>query len=332
MEPLYFSNSSFLSSPVTNTFPIDQQRSQLLFQWDSIPASAYTIQNNLYTYVEQTKKYSHVTFEQAQAYIKEGEAFIQLLQAGQLDRCTREEKRQYALPFTWWLMSKAIEKGQGFQQGMFMFEDPSHRIADFFGQVATKRASSHYHGRIKGSNFGIDVASGLPYGFRTVLFGKLSTLGPNEGEWSFWKPENYGIESLKEIVRHGLDYLWSRVEFLFGCEQGPRDHKEDLLPLFKEHKKRMKKAGFTVPFIKMKDWGISGLIAALSPYMKNKECFEELRSNALKRNTVVAFLRDLLPRYDWAHVRQGNEALISAREDTSRACLVAFLSELERDF
>lgn len=285
-----------------------------------------TLQNDLLTYIQLTEKKSGVSVERALRYIEQGQAFLARLRGGELDSCSREEKRSFALPFTWYLFSRAISKGEGFKQGMLVFEDPDHRILNFFGSAASTRLSSHYRGRVLGSNFGIDIPNGLPYKFQTVLFGGLSVLDSASGEWLFWKPEDHGVESLWQLFLHSLDYLASLKE-LIGREQGPLDHKEDLLPLFRKHKRALKAAGFSMALLNKHSWGISGLIAALKPLMDNPERVAQL--SEAKKGKIISFLNDLLRQYDWVDVRHGNEVVIADRIDSFRFSLIQLLTRLE---
>jgi hypothetical protein len=283
-------------------------------------------QESFERYVEKTKKHSKVGYEEACTLVHEGEAFLRRLKGGELTFCSRAEKRKYIIPFTWWLMARATDKGQGFLQGMFVFEDPNHTIASFFSSAAYKRSSSHYHGRIIGGNLGIDAPSQLPYGFRTVLFGKLQ-VRENDGEWTFLKPENYGLESFPELLCHGTDYVFDRIFRLFGHQQGKHDKKEDMLPSFLANKKSMKHSGFVLNKQKISQWGISGLFQAIEPYVDSPEKVTQLPLQ--QRQSILQFAQNAYSSSDWLHIRYGNEVVISERPDPYKSKLEILIETLK---
>ena len=263
-------------------------------------------QENFESYVEKTRKYSKVGFEEALAFVREGALLRQQIQKGSLVHCTLEEKRRLIVPFTWFLMFKAIEKREGFLQGMFVVEDPGHKIASFFKEVGYERISSHYHGR-SGQNYGIDMPKKLPYGFRTVLFGELS-VSEKDGDWTFWKPENHGLGSSYDKVMHALSYVADLALRVIRPSQGEYNRKENLPLCFKKVGKQMRSVGMNIQKDTVAEWGISGLFkAAISCLQKNPSHQQEVVSRR--------FVQQARASYDWLHIRSGNEVVISERED-----------------
>jgi hypothetical protein len=116
-------------------------------------------------------------------------------------------------PLVWTLMFNAYKQNQAFEQGMFVFDDPNYKLVNFFSVVATSRPSSHFHKRREDS-WGIDVAqnhlTGLPGNHQTAHFGRLKE-DRNQQKRSFLKPENWGMETWWQWLRHAMDYMWTRV-------------------------------------------------------------------------------------------------------------------------
>ncbi len=293
----------------------------------SLPPSKETVMNHFREYVEQTISYSSVEYDEALIFVRQGEHFLNSLRRGQLQNATQEERRNYIIPWTWFLIYKACAKGESFLQGMIVFEDPKHEVANFFSPAASPRLSSHYPDRVEGENYGIDQPSKLPYGFHTVLFGKLK-VPDGEGEWTFMKPENYGLESTGEFLLHTIDYCKFRClkTCAFSFVKFGRD--EHLKEQFVEDGLRMQSAGFHINPQTVKEWGIAGMFPAISPYIKSPESIPSLRPN--QKEALYLFLRSV-KSHDWIQIRSGKEVVLSEKADPYKENLLSLFSLLKKD-
>ena len=131
---------------------------------------------------------------------------------------TESDKTDYFVAFTWGLMAAAVENDQGFVHGTFTFEDPEHKIVDFFKPVAYRRISSHYKGKripLKGvsgcffSSYAIDHNL-FPAGHQTAMFAPIKTL--NNKHYSFLKIEEHPFSWRKplDLIKHSRSYLATR--------------------------------------------------------------------------------------------------------------------------
>ena len=277
--------------------------------------SGLDFREDFFGYVQRSKAFSNVDFAEAQKLVKEGKTFLQGLREGGFKDCSREEGRALIIPLMWYLMARAFEKKSGFLEGMIVLEDPEHLVADFFSQFGSKRLSSHYSGRVIGSSFGIDQPTKLPCEFRTVLFGKL-LVPAGEREWTFFKPETYGTESLCELVPHGWSYCLYQFKDCLGIDAGPLDRKEEIVPPLAEKIQKLIEASIVDKKI-VKQWGIAGVFRALSPLLQSPE-------NSFlpqdKQRLICQFFSDATARYDWLPIRCGDEVVLSydEREDANR--------------
>ena len=270
-----------------------------------------SFQEDFFGYVEKTKSVSKVDFDEAQKLVQEGKHFLRQLRSGGFRSCSREEGRGLIVPLIWHLMARAFKKKSGFSEGMIVLEDPRHRVANFFSQFGSKRMSSHYPDRVIGSSFGIDQPSKLPAGFRTVLFGKL-LVPPGEKEWTFFKPETYGTESLGELALHSLSYCAYQFRNCLGTSAGPFDRTEAIIPPLAEKVHRLVKASIVDKAV-VKQWGLSGVFRTLMQNQKARSPSDE--------QLVRQFFSDVAARYDWLNIRCGNEVVLSCdkREERGRA-------------
>ena len=209
---------------------------------------------------------------------------------------------------------------------MFVFSDPDYQVASFFSSAASKRISTHYEKRSIGSHFGIDTEFGryrgkMPNGFHTVLFGQLDA--PGGGQWSFFKPEDHGLESFGEKVRHGVDYCWSRILRLLGREAGPYDRREDFPASLTGEVKALKRAGFTIPKKCLSTVGFSGLSQVMMPYAYCRDNLAFLTQD--QRKALRKFLEKVLFSYDWLQVRLGAEVVICDEEDHLKGLFLRLL-------
>jgi hypothetical protein len=315
MEPMQGALPSPSPTPISMSLPHSEEPSTEDFR-------------DFRDYVEKTKSYSGVGYEEAKTFVKEGDLFLKRLRSGELKEVTQEKRRIFIIPWTWFLVSKACEKREGFFQGMIVFEDPKHEVANFFSPAASSRLSSHYPGRVEGENFGIDELHKLPYGFHTVLFGKLK-VPDGEGDWTFWKPENFGIESPCEFVFHAIDYC--NFKFLKTCNIGfgafGRD--EHLKGKFVEDGLRMQSAGFPVSCHTVEEWGSAGVFPTILPYLKSPESAHSLSAD--QKMTLFHYLQSIRS-HDWIHIRSGKEVVISEKADPYKEGKLALFTLLQKDF
>jgi hypothetical protein len=277
-------------------------------------------------YVEHTAPYSAVNLQRASALVEEGKKFLTLLRGGLLQAPTGEQRRNYIVPLTWYLMSRACEQGEWFVDGMFVFEDPGHTVTNFFSSVASRRLSSHYHGRVMGSNFGIDQPTGLPSGCRTVLFGALNVLNAG-GEWMFLKPEDHGTESCFELSLHAVDYCLHLSRTCLGIKKPAYSRVETPPKRFHRHAKALAQAGFPLSSALERTWGLSYLFQTALPYMNAPDSVSSL--SPCQRATLRDFLQDASSSYEWLSVRNGHEVVLSERVDPYKEKLATLLSSLD---
>ncbi|MDE3045949.1 MAG: hypothetical protein KGJ02_04825 [Verrucomicrobiota bacterium] len=204
------------------------------------------------------------------------------------------EQRELCLfGLMWHLRELSIQKHQEFEQGTFVIKDAGDVIHDFLVQYpkAYKRWSSHFT-RTRESCYGIDI-EGLPTQKRTIHFGKLKTLtGEN---YTFIKPENYGMGDIVSNVCHGVDYAWTR----FFQPTGKDIRKERLPPLLHINYLEIAK---TLNLITdentdlINNYGIAAMVKILTPHQKNE--------------AVNKFLKEIEKNYDHLDIRKGNEVIL----------------------
>lgn len=196
-----------------------------------------------------------VTPEEAKIWIKKGEVLLQDIFAG-----TRTQMRQdpaeaeiETAALTWVLMNVAIKKGDGFQQGTFVLNDPTNRIHSFLKTHPKHytRASSHYAGRAPKVQEGIDVFNQpMPAGKRTILFSEVDQM--DGSKVLFFKPEDYSADHkhLFDFTMHGYEFLAAQKNKILypGSDDLPNMRKErvpveilsefkNVLAIFDEFKK-----------------------------------------------------------------------------------------------
>jgi len=267
------------------------------------------------------EKCSNYTLKDVEEFIKEGKRLIEEVQKGRAALIPYNERKSKIVPLTWYMLYFAVCKNQGFDEGTIVFQDPGHAISKFFlacGRPAVHpRKSSHFQDRLLPTffeneklttSYGIDIPqdykNGLPGTKRTVNFCPLKT---NDGlNWSFFKPEKWGLDDLYQFTRHAWDYIATRPAHLFGDPNGPEDRKEHIPPSLKTTFEEIyyKATSQSVLPQEVKTFGIAGM----------KTVFEGLlKSNQLSLETqgkITVFLNELCKTYDYLDTRNGNEALL----------------------
>lgn len=208
--------------------------------------------------------------------VRQGQNLLIALRNNSAETLPHQQRRQLISPLVWILMFTAHKQNLAFEQGMFVFDDPDYRLVNFFSVVATSRPSSHFHKRREDS-WGIDVEqnylTGLPGNHQTAHFGRLKE-NQNRQKRSFLKPENWGMETWWQWLRHFMDYMWTRVH-------NPQDELKR-----KEHCPQNIINYFTTLYVKLTHhseipldidtFGISGMVRFLMHYLETNPENEQL--------------------------------------------------------
>lgn len=250
--------------------------------------------------------------EQVGSLIRTGEALLKIVDRGKEAEIPLIDRKSLMAGFVWMLMFRAHQTGQSFEQGMFVFDDPDHRIVRFFseeGAGSSVRPSSHFKQRREDS-WGMDIVqdytTGLPAHHQTAHFGRLKPSA--EGiSLSFLKPENWGLQTWDQWVGHALDFFVTRL------------HNPESSGQRKEHLPEKVKSDFQKIFasveIKIDDsivkdlntYGLSGMIRFLIG------CIEKLDLTSDQLLSIKKFFKELDEKYDDLHaqLRTGDEAIVS---------------------
>ena len=153
---------------------------------------------------------------------------------------TQEEYLRSIIAIQWYLYGKAVEKGQGFEEGTFVIKDKDFKIYNFmmgyvkkmnpaitgdvrdplamksYNQFGYSRDASHFiHLKKQFRPYGIDIRFGengsetplLPAYKRHILFGRA-----DETDHKIYiKPENYGLYYKDGFLMHAQEYGAAQV-------------------------------------------------------------------------------------------------------------------------
>ncbi len=280
------------------------------------------------TTMEQFADFAHdrcpaYKIDDVKKFIEQGKFLVEKIQNGKAFSIPPEERKKEIAPLMWYMLYFAVSKNQGFSQGTIVFRDPGHAISKFFlecGKPAVyPRLSSHFKGRIlptffegaeQTTTYGIDIPqdnqNGLPVNKRTVNFSPIET---KDGlDWSFLKPEDWGLGDMYQLVGHSWDYFTSRFAHLSGNPNGPGDRKEHILPetrhAFEEIYTEVVSEK-TIPDT-VKKFGIAGMKGVLEGMLNDQELSEEIKEK------INEFLGVLRGKYDYLNIRNGHEAILGS--------------------
>jgi hypothetical protein len=257
------------------------------------------------------------TPQRVQEQIEEGKQIIHQIQNGSTNWGRLLQRKNDTTCIMLYLMYRAVAKNQGFNQGMFKVRDPGHALMKYIlecGSPAVKpRISTHFNPQLLPSvldgvesttAYGINID--LPGKKRHVLFGPIKTL---DGlDYTFFKPEDHGVDTWMEWTAHGMDYCVSKAKHWTGTANGPNDRKEHVLP---EIRAIFDKIYEEVPvqkraLDKVTTFGIAAM----------KFVFEELLNDAeiadATKEKMKQFIADLHTKYQYDHVerRNGHEVVL----------------------
>jgi len=238
----------------------------------------------------------------------------------------------------WALFDAAVAKGQGFEQGAFVVEDPDGRLFSFFrdNERSYQRLSSHLKPMTRRTgvgHHGLDMRGARPAGLpahpdagehallparkRTLLFIPMLP-GPGTGlerRHLFLKLEDHGLEGLGAFIRHGFDYLHTTV-MGFGSTPPERARKERVDPALARAYRRLLdhisapgRAHLTPASYGAAELGVRAMVAEwqrLKPVIQEDPALFDLGR---------AFAGALAhKRYDHLDVRTGDEVIFSRAE------------------
>jgi hypothetical protein len=148
-----------------------------------------------------------------------------------------EESKKELRALSWFLMSCAIQKGQGHQEGAFIIEDPHKYFYDYLckSPEVNTRDSTHLSGRTPTKQHGVDVLEGMPANKRTILFEMADNPTFRDdlpSQVLFLKLENYSPFATTaygyDIVMHGVELIAAQYNKKFnpGFDDQPTMRKE----------------------------------------------------------------------------------------------------------
>ncbi len=218
-----------------------------------------------------------------------------------------EKRAQYMAPFVWFLMYLAQMRGaQAFEQGMIVFQDPGHRIHDFFAAAAGKqRDSSHYRGR-RVTSYEIpitqDGVSGLPGGNRTSHFGQLPTATDPKNQYTFLKPESWPVRGTPgQFAMHAVEYAFALVNHARGCPTGIGELKEHPPSAITKNFAHLFSNKSAATFVK--NYGIAAMIKSFRDLLVAD-------SNAPEKGAILEFAKSLPKRHTHSLIRKGEEVIL----------------------
>ncbi len=240
----------------------------------------------------------------------------------------------------WFLMSNAIKKGEGFDDGAFIIPDEGHRLFLILHQMKNKdtendRLSSHLkdqqaellnffqeHHRYtkKYISNGIDISPsrdqiGLPRPHTTVLFMPVQSDGR---AYIFIKPEQHGVKDWWDTFEHAKSTFKSVTNRWWGVPPPKGSRKErirgDLSALFSDIVKGLPGADEAIKKVGYGDKGrgIHAMVQFINEKLSRNEC--NRRTEMLK-----GFLADLNRQYADLQDRYGDEVrLPSLKTDLAK--------------
>jgi len=274
------------------------------------------------TYVQRYSASNSQYVQTCLSLIAEGEKLVEAFsrypandpRAPEMMYPTAEERMKLISPVTWHLMFLAeIRYGKAFPEGMFVFQDPGHRMGKFFSLKVKSRMSTHFHGS-RLDSLGKDIVQngidGLPAGHQTSHFGRLETLDPH-CQYTFLKPETHGTESPLQMLGHGFSWAWTRLMHALGRassagqykEHPPEKIKARFFALYKQIAsldENEKAKGLVNTF------GIAWMMCSLRDHLKIlKKGLDQSVSAQIR-----ALMHDIAAQYDCLLVRKGEEVIL----------------------
>jgi hypothetical protein len=175
-----------------------------------------------------------ISLVDAKKMIASGETLVEKILLGEIHSGSKQD----LVNLSWFLMNKAVEIGQGFDEGAFVIEGQGKKIHDFLLKSTADspvypRPSTHFKNRSPNSHWGIDVHNKMPAYKRTLLFSMATN--QDGSEVLFIKPENfsaritfslYGL--FEAIIEHGGEMLVAQANKVFypGSDDLPNMRKE----------------------------------------------------------------------------------------------------------
>ena len=254
-------------------------------------------------------------FTKAKKQVLEGRELIRKLWQGE---AVTTKNLEYALECVCWaLMFHAIAKNQHFQEGMFDFLDPGHRIFELFkSSITHDRASTHYSHRAS-QHKGYDT-NNLPIGKRTVLIGPMDNSPDQLEQRSYLKMENWGanirdpsMQNLYQLACHFGEFVQSKAAQSGLCSQvgaGAAARKEHLPDADKTaletFKRELDQANFTPSLaFNLAEYGFSHGIPYITAALESTLVTPDLKKR-------IQDYIDAKRVYDHLNKRKGNEVIV----------------------
>lgn len=237
--------------------------------------------------------------------IEKGQKLVKKIQKKENIYIPLEECSKNVSCIVWYIMFCAICKNQEFCEGMFVIKDPGHIIVKFLLSLQTivySRLSSHFKNRILSINnnslcnitYGIDIVqdykNGLPGNNKTINFAPIKSL--DECDWTFIKPEKWGLNNISQFLFHSIDYVITRSYNLLANTTCPNDRKEHI-PLDVLEKKMN-----ILPKIinnNIETYGIASIIKHIKDDHENTNFINYLEKEK---------------KYDYLEIRKGDEIIL----------------------
>ncbi len=249
-----------------------------------------------------------------------------------------EDYLQNIATFLSYLFKLAVEKGQGFEEGTFLVEDPQGSIYNFLDKYpeASDRTSSHLveyfqrkypekvttHAGKKATRVrGIDVVQDVnlynPFGESMIPTqgGKRHLFFMRVGDYTLIKPENWGT-SWSDILPHGYEFVVAQarktpaLQAYFGTDDEPNYRKERIPGKLLNHYKEI--VGIYPNSDELtaraKAYGIHEMVDNLQRIKQDQNIDASIRQKARLLFEVIQ------GDYDHLDVRIGREVIITQDE------------------
>ncbi|KAK4139630.1 uncharacterized protein C8A04DRAFT_15681 [Dichotomopilus funicola] len=250
----------------------------------------------------------------------------------------------------WYLTYLSIERGQTFVTGAYLCRDPEGRLSAYFGGIGSPRLSSHLKRHVSpGCTTGIDLGftagksskagkSGiaperpppppLPHGHCHVLSIAIVN-DTRRGKCLYLKPERYGVHGLRNLAHHTIMYGKSlKRKHTFGGNDVPGMRKEripdDVVAAFAEVVTALEDGADAITEVGRggKGEGIGGMYEFLTRKLGQADKGAALLPEGSEKR-MRCLLERLESKYDFVHLRFGNEVVIDLPTEVKRSLLEA---------
>lgn len=277
---------------------------------------------------------------QAIRFATEGGGLVADILSGKRTKPSQNEAEEVELAqISWFLLSLALKKKEGFLEGTFVLEDPENKLYNFLCACPSihSRPSSHFEGRLEG-NKGVNILKQtvpMPSEKRTLLFERVKTLsdaGQVVDGYLFIKPENWTADHnvgknpavAIDFPAHGAEFVAARkVKMLEPGADDKENMRKERIPaviqkLFPEILKELNPAHIAqaAKGLGREEWSVekNSKVFGISYMKKFLENVNKLQDTSNSKN--IDQFNKIIAEYDHLEMRTGREVILTAKELT----------------